>query len=89
MSIILLGISRRGDSNVYDLNFDDEGKPVSFVFEFHPERSGFSGAGPFLTYFSGRTGGREAMDALMKVHRGEHVAFPVEINITGQSNKWA
>ena len=89
MSIVLHAINRRGDSHVYDLIFDDEGKAISFVFEFHPERSGFSGAGPFLTHFSGRTGGRETIDALMKVHRGEHVAFPVEINITGQSNKWA
>lgn len=88
MAILLTEIRRREGTNVFELHFSDEGTDVMFPFEHHPERSGFSGAGPFLEYFAGRTGGREAIDALKKFARGESVAFPVEVKWTGQTNKW-
>jgi hypothetical protein len=81
MSIQLVNIAHV-DNNRYRLDFHDGAASVSFILE-HVPRKGILINRDFARYFYGRASGKEALDALDRFARGEHVEFPVEVREDG------
>jgi len=81
VSIRLMGITALGNER-YRLDFQDGGAAVGFVLERH-RRGSIVISDDFGRHFDGRTSCRDALEALVRFARGEHVDFPVDVREDG------